>query len=272
MAKKKPVQPRFDVRVQDCVTYLTSLQRKPHLIVADPPYNYGQDYEYGADNLKFDEYLTWTQRWLTAAAQALDRHGAMWVFIPDEWVSEIDLFCRKKLGMTRRSWVVWYYTFGVANQLNFSRSHTHLLYFTAKKTKFTFNADAIRVPSARQLVYNDRRQATGGKLPDNTWVLLREQLQPLFQADMDTWLESRICGTFKERKPHSPNQLPEPVVERIVLSTSNPGDLVVDPFVGTGTTGVVAVKNFRDFGGCDIGKTCVAESTDRIGRALPVPA
>ncbi len=266
--KKSPPPPRFDVVAGDCVKYLTGLARKPNLIVADPPYNYGQDYDYGGDNLKFDEYLDWTKQWLAAAAKALDRYGSMWVFAPDEWVSEIDLFCRKELSFTRRSWVVWYYTFGVANQLNFSRSHTHVLYFTAKKTKFTFNADAIRVPSARQLVYNDRRQAAGGKLPDNTWVLVRQQLTDLFAADMDTWLESRICGTFKERKPHSPNQLPEPVVERIVLATSNPGDLVVDPFVGTGTTGTVAIRHGRDFAGCDLSKTCVVESVARIQRAL----
>ena len=272
MAKKKVrPAPTFEACKKDCVEFLTTLKRKPKLIVADPPYNYGVDYEAVGDNMKYDEYMEFTRRWLTAAAQALDPCGSLWVFIPDEWVSEIDLFCRKSLKIHRRSWVVWYYTFGVANQKNFSRSHTHLLYFTMRKTKYTFNADAIRVPSARQLVYNDRRQAAGGKLPDNTWVLTRETLQPLFQADADTWLESRICGTFKERKKHSPNQLPEPLVERIVLGCSDPGDLVVDPFLGSGTTGVVSVRNYRDFAGCDLGKTCVAESTQRIGRAVPAP-
>lgn len=272
MAKRKPkVQPppQFDVRKADCVDFLTSLKRKPNLIVADPPYNYGVDYEAVGDNLAYDEYMTFTRRWLTAAVQALDTHGSMWVFIPDEWVSEIDLFCRKNLKIHRRSWIVWYYTFGVANQRNFSRSHTHLLYFTMRKSKFHFDDKAIRVPSARQLVYNDRRQSAAGKLPDNTWVLLREQLTPLFVPDGDTWLESRICGTFKERKKHSPNQLPEPLVERIVLSCSKPGDLVVDPFLGSGTTGVVSVRNRRDFAGCDLGDTCVSASAERIGRAIP---
>jgi site-specific DNA-methyltransferase (adenine-specific) len=270
VAKRKPARPQFDVQQADCVKYLDSLKRKPNLLICDPPYNYGQGYEYGTDNLVFDEYREWTHSWLLAAKAALDKHGAMWVFIPDEWVSEIDLYCRKDLGMTRRSWVIWYYTFGVANQKNFSRSHTHLLYFTKAKTVFTFNDEGIRVASARQAVYNDKRQRTGGKLPDNTWVLLREQLQPLFEPNRDTWLESRICGTFKERKKHSPNQLPEPIVERIILSCSNPGDLVVDPFLGSGTTGAVAVRLGRDFAGCDLSKTCVMESIDRIGRSLLV--
>ena len=99
-------------------------------------------------------------------------------------------------------------------------------------------------------------------------MLVRDQLQPLFRPDQDTWLESRICGTFKERKKHSPNQLPEPIVERIVRSCSNPGDLVVDPFLGSGTTGLVAVRNGRHFAGCDLSKTCVAESRTRITKAL----
>lgn len=265
----KASAPQVDLRVSDCCKFLASLKRRPNLLVCDPPYNYGVEYDSAiADNRPYAEYLGWTQDWLGAAHAALHPHGALWVFIPDEWVSEIDLYCRKELKMTRRSWVVWYYTFGVANQKNFSRSHTHLLYFTKAKTKFTFNADAVRVPSARQLVYNDRRQAAGGKLPDNTWVLTRDQLQPLFEPDRDTWLESRVCGTFKERKKHSPNQLPEALVERIVRSCSNPHDLVVDPFLGSGSTAAVAARLGRDFAGCDLSKTCVAETRKRVQAVL----
>jgi DNA modification methylase len=181
----------------------------------------------------------------------------------------VDVLCRRVLGLHRRSWVVWFYTFGVANQKNFSRSHTHILYFTKSKTDFTFNDDAVRVPSARSLVYADRRQNPKGKLPDNTWALLREDLEPYMTPDKDTWLVSRVCGTYKERQKHSSNQVPLPIMERIVLASSNRGDLVLDPFVGTGTTAVACVKHGRRFTGWDISETCVREGWRRVAAAAP---
>ncbi len=67
--------------------------------------------------------------------------------------------------------MIWYYTFGVNCKLKFSRSHTHLFHFVKDKKKLTFNREAILVPSARQLVYADKRGAKEGRLPDDTWIL-----------------------------------------------------------------------------------------------------
>jgi site-specific DNA-methyltransferase (adenine-specific) len=193
----------------------------------------------------------------------------LWVFAPDELVSEIDCLAKNTWKLHKRCHVIWYYTFGVASTKNFSRSHTHILYYTKRKNRFIFNADEIRVPSARQLVYNDKRQNVKGKLPDNTWVLTRAQLEECFGADNDTWLESRVCGTFRERRDHSPNQLPEALIERIIKACSNPGDLVVDPFLGTGTTIKKAVELGRRGLGIDVSAVCVEESRKRILAALP---
>jgi site-specific DNA-methyltransferase (adenine-specific) len=103
-----------------------------------------------------------------------------------------------------------------------------------------FNADAVRVPSARQLKYNDRRFNPKGKLPDDTWVLLREQApERCFAPDSDLWEESRVCGTFKERVGHA-TQLPLPVVERILRAGTNPNDVILDPFAGSGTVQLAA--------------------------------
>ncbi len=89
-----------------------------------------------------------------------------------------------ELKMTCRSWVVWYYTFGVNCKANFSRSHTHLFYMVKDPKSFTFNADspALRVPSARQLVYGDRRANPKGRLPDNTWILRPQDVPEAFHT------------------------------------------------------------------------------------------
>jgi DNA modification methylase len=239
------------------------------LVTADSPYNIGMRYDHYDDRRPQDEFMGWTENWLRQVVRILNDTGSLYIFAPDEWVSDVDVLCRRVLGLHRRSWVVWFYTFGVANQKNFSRSHTHILYFTKSKTDFTFNDDAVRVPSARSLVYADRRQNPKGKLPDNTWALLREDLEPYMTPDKDTWLVSRVCGTYKERQKHSSNQVPLPIMERIVLASSNRGDLVLDPFVGTGTTAVACVKHGRRFTGWDISETCVREGWRRVAAAAP---
>lgn len=268
---KKPRQKKALCRqravVADCVQALSRLDRPAQLIIADPPYNFGQPYDAYDDNRAHEEYMAWTRQWVGAATEALDRHGAMWIFSPAEWVSEIDVLCRHDFRLYKRRHVIWCFTFGQAAQRNFTRSNCHLLYLTKTKTKFVFNEDVIRVPSARQLVYNDRRAVKGGKMPDDTWMLLREQLEPHMTPDRDTWLQSRVCGTFKERQKHSPNQLPVPLMERIVLTCSEPDALVVDPFCGTGSSGVACAMHGRDWLGFDVSTQCVRQSQKRIDAA-----
>jgi site-specific DNA-methyltransferase (adenine-specific) len=168
------------------------------------------------------------------------------------------------LGLTMRNWIVWHYTFGVHCKLKFTRSHAHIFYYVADPKRFTFNADAVRVPSARQTTYADRRANPKGRVPDDTWVLRpQEEEERCFQAEMDTWYVSRVCGTFKERTGH-PCQMPEAVLERIIRAASDPGDLVVDPFAGSGTTLATAYRLGRRYLGIELS----AEYADGIRQRL----
>lgn len=259
----------WKIQQGDCRERMAKLKSGvAHLCCADPPYNQGEEYDAYEDNKSYDEYMEFTRTWLKEAHRILHAHGALWVFAPDEWADEISMFCRHELKMTRRRWVIWAFTFGQAARKNFTRSHCHVFYFTKTKTRFTWNEDNLRVPSARQLVYGDKRANPKGKLPDDTWMLLEGQMSPHMTPDRDTWMTARICGTFHERRPHSPNQIPLPLMERIITTTSNPGDLVVDPFVGTGSSGVVAVTTGRSFRGYDLSAECVEQSRQRIEDAL----
>lgn len=251
----------------DCVSGMLKMRQKPKIIVSDPPYNFGMPYEAHADNKSYDQYMRWSRDWLGAAVQTLDKHGALWVFVPEEWSSEIDMMCRHELGLFKRRRVTWAFTFGQKAHKNFTRATCDLYYYVKTKTQWTFNTPAVAVPSARQLVYKDKRAMAGGKPPDSVWMLLKEQLEPYMTPDKDIWLESRICGTFKERKKHSPNQIPIPIMERIVLACSDPGDLVLDTFAGSGSSGVACAMHDRDWTGFDVGKTCIAESQRRINNA-----
>src|SRR5947208_2712783 len=100
-------------------------------------------------------------------------------------------------------------------------------------------------------VYDDRRANPVGKLPDDTWVLRPQETADHFHPESDTWYASRVCGTFKERTGH-PCQMPEAVLERIIRVATNPGDVVLDPFAGSGTTLAVAKKLGRQYLGIEL--------------------
>ena len=168
--------------------------------------------------------------------------GTFWLAIGDEYAAELKLIFHRELGLTLRSWVIWYYTFGVNCTRKFSRCHAHLFHFVKDPKRFTFNDEAIRVPSARQLVYADARANPRGRLPDDTWILRPQDVPDGFAADDDTWYFPRVCGTFKERAGWHGCQMPEQLLGRIIRACTDPGDLVLDPFAGSGTTLAVAKK------------------------------
>jgi site-specific DNA-methyltransferase (adenine-specific) len=164
---------------------------------------------------------------------------------------------------------VWYYTFGVNCKAKFSRSHAHLFHMVKQADDFTFNADVIRVPSARQLVYGDRRANSKGRLPDDTWILRPQDVPESFASDEDTWYFPRVCGTFKERAGWHGCQMPEQLLGRIIKACSNEGELVLDPFAGSGTTLAVAKKLKRRFVGFELSPEYAARVEARLQAIAP---
>jgi len=230
----------------DCIEILRGLDEPfADLIFADPPFNIGYKYDVYEDRKAYDEYYAWTEQWMSACCGALKPTGSFWVAIGDEYAAEVRIIARG-LGLHLRNWVIWHYTFGQNTKRKFARSHAHLFYWTKHPKDFTFNDMAVRIPSARQTTYADKRANPKGKLPD------------------DVWSFSRVCGTFKERVQWHPCQMPERVLERIIKVSSNPGDLVCDPFSGSGTTCVVAARLKRNYLGIDISRDYVDNSNERI--------
>jgi site-specific DNA-methyltransferase (adenine-specific) len=234
------------------------------LAFADPPFNIGYDYDAYDDRRTADDYLAWSRRWIAEIMRVLKADGTFWLAIGDEYAAELKVLATRELGLTCRSWVVWYYTFGVNCKQKFSRSHAHLFHFVKDPEAFTFNVDAIRVPSARELVYGDKRANAAGRLPDDTWILRPQDLPEGFEADTDTWYFPRVCGTFKERSGWHGCQMPEQLLGRIIRACSNAGDLVLDPFGGSGTTLAVAKKLGRSFLGLELSEQYAARIKERL--------
>ena len=281
----------------DCLELLaTQPAGSVDLVFADPPFNIGYDYDRYDDSREAGDYLLWCRDWMAAIARTLKADGTFWLAIGDEYAAELKTLATGGLpgcegvGLHMRSWVVWYYTFGVYSAKKFTRSHAHLFQFVKDPKAFTFNADdpAVRVPSARQLVYADKRANPKGRLPDDTWiappsgvvlpiadlpamshdhngVALRPQDLPGgFRPDQDVWYFPRVAGTFKEREGWHGCQMPEQLLARIISVSSNEGELVLDPFAGSGTTLAVAKKLRRRWLGFELSEEYAANATRRL--------
>lgn len=240
-----------EILTGDCLEQLKTLPaRSVDLAFADPPFNIGYDYDVYDDRRSRGDYLAWTEKWLKAVKRVLKPTGSFYVAIGDEYAAEIKVRL-DALGLTMRNWIIWHYTFGVSCTKKFNRSHAHIFYYVADPKRFTFNPESVRVPSARQTTYADRRANPTGKMPDDTWVLRPQEEARCFDPAGDSWYVPRICGTFKERTGH-PCQMPEAVLERIVRVSSNEGDLVLDPFAGSGTTLAAAKRLGRNYVGVEL--------------------
>jgi DNA modification methylase len=210
------------------------------LIVADPPYNLGKDYGNNRDLKEWDEYETFTRKWLKEADRLLKETGAIYIFMGVRFISKLFLILEKDFGFQFNSWISWHYTQGMGRKVGFSPRHEDILYFT-KSRNFLFNLDSIRIPQKYFRSVNNMSGANPG----------------------DVWEFSHVHYSNPEREQH-PTQKPEALLERIILASSNPGDSVLDPFVGSGTTCKVADILHRKWIGIDINPEYIAMSQRRI--------
>ncbi|WDV48332.1 DNA-methyltransferase [Mesomycoplasma ovipneumoniae] len=212
-----------------------------NLIVTDPPYNLNKDYGNNKDNLEFEEYLEFSRQWLTEAKRVLKDDGTIYIFMGMRYISYIYSILEKELNMHFNSWITWFYTQGVGKTKGFSPRHDDILMFTKHKSKFTFNLDDIRVPQKFYRSINNMR----GSNPGNVWQF------------------SHMHYCNKNRKKH-PTQKPEALYERMILASSNENDIVLDPFVGSGTMLRVCQQTNRRGIGIEINEEYVRMCKERL--------
>ena len=228
----------------DC---LPALARLPadlvNLTVTSPPYNIGKEYE---TSLPLDEYVAWCQRWMAEVHRVTTQNGAFWLNVG---YLEVPEMCRA-LPIPYLLWdkspfyllqeVVWNYGAGVAARKVLSPRNEKLLWYVKNPAQYTFNLDAIRDPDVKYPY-----QKKNGKLRCNT----------IGKNPSDVWQIAKVTsGTDRaspERTAH-PAQFPLDLVDRIVLGCSNPGDVVLDPFIGSGTTALSCLKHGRSVVGFEI--------------------
>jgi DNA modification methylase len=252
----------WEIRHGDCLAELEKVKTGTvRLAFADPPYNVGIDYGGGkkADQLPRADYLAWCGEWMKAVARTLTSDGSFWVLINDESAAEFKL-ALEATALTIRQWLIWYETFGVNHANGFNRTHRHLFWAVKNSKRFVFNADAVNRPSDRQAKYDDARADPGGKNWDSIWgVEARDKDGGIVLPAIP-----RLTATCEERLPDFPTQLPLALLCPVVGCATDPGDLVLDPFSGSATTGAAAIRAGRRYLGIEKSKDYLAASEMRL--------
>ncbi|MGA2171408.1 MAG: DNA methyltransferase [Sedimentisphaerales bacterium] len=222
--------PSTDIYVGDNREVLSQFPAESvDLIFADPPFNWDFDYGKWMDKMPREEYLRFTYEWLDACVRVLAQHGSLWINIPDDTAAEIVMYLKGKLKLYMINWCIWHFRFGQCRNKNFIVSKVHILYFAKDPKKRIWNPDHILEPSDRATTYGDRRT--------------RETETPGLRVPFDVWYGpfwGRVQGNNKERQSLHVNQIPEVYMDRIIRACSKKGNLVLDPFLGSGTTCTVA--------------------------------
>ena len=212
------------------------------LIVADPPDNIGLKYEGFKDRQKTWEYENNLRLWLGMMADLTK--GPIFFTFNEKWTQAVENAI-VSVGVPLIQRLQWYYTFG---QDQTTRGKYALCYRPVYWLNSEYvRPDKVKVPSARQAKYNDKRAAKGGKMPPNVWEI------------------PRICGTFKEKRKWCPTQLPEALVTRIVNGHCRPKGRVLDPFIGTGTTARVCQALGLDCVGIEVSEPCIKATAADLG-------
>ncbi|HYE60820.1 MAG TPA: DNA methyltransferase [Phycisphaerales bacterium] len=258
-------KPSCKVYVGDCrkvFARLPELNGTVDLVFADPPFNWNRAYDKWDDAMPREDYLRFTEEWLDTCIALLRPGGSFWVNIPDDTCAEIVVHLKKR-GLEMENWCIWHYRFGQNTKARFINSKVHALWFVKPGGERTWNSEAVLEPSDRATTYFDPR--TMDK---------KDGMPAGMRVPMDVWYGrywGRIQGNNKERRENHDNQLPEVYLERVIAACSNPGDLVVDPFLGSGTTGVMAHAMGRRFIGSEFSADNAKSAFTRIRDIGPVP-
>jgi site-specific DNA-methyltransferase (adenine-specific) len=252
--------PHGELWLGDAVTWLQSLKDESvDLVFADPPYNIKK-----AEWDTFESqqhYVDWSLEWIEQAARVLKPTGTLYICGFSEILADLKLPALRFFAGCR--WLVWHYKNKANLGTDWGRSHESILHF--RKTKdFTFNIDDVRVPYGNHtLKYPEHPQAESsqygrGRNKDRLWQPNPKGAKPRDVIEIPT-----TCNGMHEKTPH-PTQKPEELLRKIVLASSSEGDVVIDPFVGSGTTLVVAEQLKRKWQGCDISLEYCRWAAERI--------
>ncbi len=206
------------------------------LIIADIPDCLDQKYPDYVDNMPKQEYEAKLHLWLDKMSKLTE--GPVFLLFNERWTKEVEIAI-SDVGIKLIQRLLWRFNFGMDQS-------RHNRYSLCYRGIYWLNhpfmiPENIKIPSDRQIKYNDSRAAKKGKIPQNVWDF------------------PRICVNFKERRPWFPNQINQKVIERIILGHCPENGTIYDPFVGSGTSVFASISTGRNVIGSDISGICIEQ-------------
>ncbi len=247
----------------DLLKQIAEAGSKAELIITSPPYNVGKEYE---QKTSLETYVESQRETIAACVEILSPTGSIcWQVghyiegsARNKETFPLDLVLYpifKSFDLKLRNRIVWYFGHGLHEQFRFSGRHETILWFTRDTDEYTFNLDPVRVPQK----YPGKRAYRGpnkGKPSGN----------PLGKNPSDVWDMPNVKSNHVEKTGH-PCQFPVALAERLVLAMTHKGDLVVDPYLGVGTTAVASILHDRRSAGADIEADYLSIARDRLEKA-----
>ncbi len=233
------------------------------LTITSPPYNIGKEYE---TPLPLADYLDWSERWIGEVHRLSRSFGAFWLNlgyteVPGEGRAvPIAYLLWNRIPFHLVQEVVWNYGAGVATKLMFSPRNEKFLWLVKSADHYTFNLDDVRDPNVKypnQRKNGQLRVNQLGKNPTDVW-----------QFPKVTTGQGRTGQRASSERTKHPAQFPVSVIERIVKACSNPGELLLDPFMGSCTTAEVAIRLGRNVIGFEIKEEYIALGIERLQRII----
>lgn len=249
------------IEVSDVFNYLKKVDNKSvKLLLSDPPYGMSIDEWDVFENE--ESYFKFMYDWLSIAIDKVTDDGSIYLFNNSYNSAHILNFLQQK-GLFFQNWITWYKKDGFTSiKKRYNRVQETILFFTKDKKNYTFNYDDIRIPyestsrieAAKKtgILKNGKRwyPNQNGKLCTDVWEFTSEKNR------------NRING--KTVKQFHTTQKPVEMIERIIRASTNVGDLILDPFMGSGTTALASKNLNRNFIGCDLNPEYVEFSLKRL--------
>ncbi len=244
-----------------CMNLLKQIPDKSiQLIITSPPYNIGKEYE---KKLKLEDYVKQQSEVIKECVRTLSEKGSIcWQvgnYVDNGSIIPLDTVLYpafKDTGLVMRNRIIWHFEHGLHCSKRYSGRYETIIWFTRKTKNYTFNLDPVRVPQK----YPAKKYFKGPKAGQYS-------CNPLGKNPGDIWNIPNVKSNHVEKTEH-PCQYPVELIERLVLSMSDKNDWVLDPFSGTGTSVIAAIRHNRRGAGAEIVKKYADIARDRIHKAI----
>ena len=250
---------RIVIHEGDCLDLLKQIPDETvQLAVTSPPYNIGKEYE---KKLNLEDYIEQQAAVIKECIRVLSQRGSIcWQvgnYIDNGSIIPLDAVLYpvfRDLGLKMRNRIIWHFEHGLHCSKRFSGRYETIVWYT-KSEDYIFNLDPVRVPQK----YPGKKYFKGPKAGQYS-------CNPLGKNPGDLWIIPNVKSNHIEKTLH-PCQFPVELIERLVLSMTNEDDWVLDPFLGTGTSIIAAIKHNRRGMGAEIKKEYLQIAFDRINQA-----